>query len=332
MILSAYKSNQQAVLLFLPAVLAVFWLFSFFGLDTIDSVSGQLFGGKLLAALGAYPVLSQLLCVLIVLGEAVLLNRVFNKNDFAAKENYLPAFFYIIFTGYTLGLQHFSEVLVANLFVIFFISRLLSIYRQKHVYSEVFDAGMLLGIAFLFYPPVICLLPAVWSALTIIRSFKWREWVIPIVGFSIPLCFAAVYFYWTDQLHFLWELPGWQQGAGMTTLSESSSISNWISWGLLALLGFVSIYHVLQSVVSSTVRARNVKMVLLSFAGVCALAYVLGTWLPGAESRFQILAVPLSMLIPFYLVNTRFRFLSGLLFYTLLGFLLVNFYLDYSIS
>lgn len=69
--------------------------------------------------------------------------------------------------------------------------------------GHLFDAGALIGIAALFYLPYAFLIVVVWASISVIRSFQWREHIMPLLG-------GAVVFYFTWAIMLLIGSEGWE--------------------------------------------------------------------------------------------------------------------------
>ena len=193
MLLKLYKSNQPFVLLFLPLLALVFWIKSYIHPLDLSSYHYSLFSDRYNFLQIKFEWLNTTIALVMVFLGAVLLNSIANKQKFMDKENYLPAFFYVLFNSFYVGQLFLTPVLLANIFLLLSLQRFLNMYRQNIVFSECFDSGFLLAIAVVFYLPYLFLLPLIYIGLIIIRSFSWREWVLPLLGF---LCVFFLVFVW----------------------------------------------------------------------------------------------------------------------------------------
>jgi len=95
---------------------------------------------------------------------------------------------------------NFHPGLIGNFFRILMLSRLFKTYRDERSFAKIFDAGLYLGLASTLHFPYILMVAFGWAALSILRSFAWRDWVIFTLGTTIPYCFILTYYYAFDNL------------------------------------------------------------------------------------------------------------------------------------
>ena len=79
------------------------------------------------------------------------------------------------------SIEEFALPIVANLFLVFALGNLLKIFRNESCKNLVFKASLHILISSVFFSLNIFLIPLIWVVLFIIRPFKWREYVMPIV-------------------------------------------------------------------------------------------------------------------------------------------------------
>lgn len=116
-----------------------------------------------ISILGSNGKISLSIGVGLVMFEGFLLNRIINNNKILPERNNLVAFFYILFSSIHTAFLYANPVLLANLFIILAFGQLLSIYNQRNVLKEVFNASLLISIASLVYFPAILLILLIWA-------------------------------------------------------------------------------------------------------------------------------------------------------------------------
>lgn len=146
------------------------------------------------------PYLSLSLMILVLIGEAVLLNAILGIHRLTHRNQLVAAAVYLVLMGSSPLMVQPNIMLVINLLMIILLHIVLNLYGQQEPYSRLFDAGVLLGIASLLYLPAIFFIFFLLVSLMIFQIFHWREWLIPIIGLAAPFAFVAVWFFWTDQL------------------------------------------------------------------------------------------------------------------------------------
>ncbi|WP_164126341.1 DUF6427 family protein [Sphingobacterium luzhongxinii] len=163
----------------------------------LEPAANNLFGIEI--GLGLVPVSNVLLTLALTLLQAFLLNRVVNHFNFLGKPNFLTALLFMTLVSLFLPFLVLSPTLICNFITIWMMSKLFNIYKQADVKGLMFDLGMIVGLGSLIYFPFIVMFLLLWIALIIFRPFIWREWVTPLLGFSIIYFLLGVIYYLFDR-------------------------------------------------------------------------------------------------------------------------------------
>ncbi len=161
------------------------------------------------------PLVLIILFHTIILSQAIRLNVLLSQLKMFQQISYLPAFTYIILTALFPYWDVISSGLVANTLIIWILVKLLRLYDQKQPQTIEFNIGLIVGGSILLYEPIAILIPVVLFALTIIRPFKLTEWLVLLMGITLPFYFIFAYVFLTNQApefrHFLpkldWKNP-----------------------------------------------------------------------------------------------------------------------------
>jgi len=161
------------------------------------------------------PLVLIILFQAIILSQAIRLNVLLSQLKMFQQISYLPAFTYIILTALFPYWDVISSGLVANSLIIWILVKLLRLYDQKQPQTIEFNIGLIVGGSILLYEPIAILIPVVLFALTIIRPFKLTEWLVLLMGITLPFYFIFAYVFLTNQApefrHFLpkldWKNP-----------------------------------------------------------------------------------------------------------------------------
>ena len=162
-----------------------------------------------------HPIALTILFQIIILSQAIRLNVLMSKLKMFQHVSYLPGFTYIILTALFPFWDVISSGLVANSLVIWILVKLLRLYDQNQPKSLEFNIGLILGCSILLYEPIAILIPVVLFAMTIIRPFKLTEWLVLLMGVTLPFYFIFTFVFLTgslkDFMHFLprldWKNP-----------------------------------------------------------------------------------------------------------------------------
>lgn len=142
--------------------------------------------------------LLKLAGLIFILAIALYLNHLNTKFIFIAERTYLPSIIYIFIFCSLIYKRELIPAMPAALLFLMAMERLYDSYKTEKLSYNVFDAGLLLGIASLFYFNITYFILFIWISLLLIRKFYWREWVFSVLGFTIPYYLVFSYYYLFD--------------------------------------------------------------------------------------------------------------------------------------
>lgn len=118
------------------------------------------------------------------------------ENGFQA-----PGIVFAIFSGYFLNTQKISSILIAAMLLLISIFQILKSFSYYKAYKNMFNAGFLLGISFLFYPKIIFFLPYTIVIMFMVKPIFWREPIFFFTGFFYPVIFYFSFFVLKNNLN-----------------------------------------------------------------------------------------------------------------------------------
>ncbi len=318
MLIRFFKTNQPASFIALPLFAAALWLGSWIKPGIPEPVPPMPLYA-LVSYLNSIPYLSEVLAFLLVISQGFYLNYIINKYDLRdsrERSNFLAALFCIFFLSLfhefrTLLPQHF-----AGLFLLLMLDRIFSSYRTEQAFSNCFDAGLLAGIASLFYFPSIVFFLLVWTGFVVLRAFNWREWLISFFGLLVPWLIIITYYFWFGRLDDFFSLqvasvfaPHYFQFG-----SPDHALLIFIFTGLClvpAMLGFM------QAMTSGKIKTNKFFLLFLWFL---VFAVISGLVFPIASyTHFTLAAVPLAVIFSNWFLTLKKSWIAESLFAVLLG-------------
>ena len=319
-----FKSPQPAVLFAVPFIVLVLWAQAFFPHPFIAE-SGSV---PLLDFFnGILTKIPDFLQVILVIGfislEAIYLNNIFNRHEVLDKNSYLPAFMYILMMSLCASLLRFHPVILVNLLLLGALDKTFALFKQESPVSLLFDSCFLISIASLVYFPAVTMFILFLLALAILRHFSIREWLIAIIGFSLPYFFLSVYFLWTDQL-----TDGLKKLISLCALKHSQiafpihrpMLVLSVSLGILLLL---SLNRLRQNFYKNVVRTRSYQQILLFFFVIAAASSFLINTIP--VYQFTLMAIPLTAFFSHYFLSAKRRpALMEIILWMLIGIIFWN--------
>lgn len=149
------------------------------------------------------PFVFSLITFLLLYSQAMLFNRIFNVQRMLGNSNYLPAMAYLLITSLFPEWNQFSAPLLVNSLLIFVFYRLSNIHNVQRPGASIFNVGLIMGVISLLYQPAVIFILLIWLALFIMRPFRVQEWLINLLGITMPYYFLILILYLTNQ--WAWE-------------------------------------------------------------------------------------------------------------------------------
>ncbi len=323
MILRIFRSNQPELGLLLPVFGAVLWLPGWWFDQPPDFSLTLLRFGAI-----SEPWSSKVGLVIgfaLVILTALLFNNLFQQYDLIDRKNQLPGLCFVVDFSWSPFLLQYSHLLVGQIFILLALRRIMQVYRQTNVQRELFDVGLFIGLAALFYLPFVLFLLGAMFSLFVLRSFNGREWFMPIAG----LICITVLFVGTNYL-FEWGAievlsSKWQPADHVLPVG----LFDWFKYVVAAILLIMTVVAApsyMAALTRSTMRDRNLKTVLLIFGLIFGILYVIFLVLPAFGSNVLLLAFPVALMLVYAVADKRVNWIVSGLFYALMGAALINNY------
>lgn len=248
---------------------------------------------------------SQLLIVVLnyfflALG-AVLINAMTVNQEVTDKLNYFPVFLYLLLGAACVNPFQVSPQIFTNVFVFYSVYKLLDTYRKEQVLSQIFEAAFWLCVSSFITISSIIGFPLFFIILLILRPFHWREWVVAIVGFFLPM-------FLYESMAYLSDFNRWYFFDATTLYFQSLRVPSFSEYylplsALLFLLLILSVLAGLFTGFGNTVKRQRSRSILLWMIFFAALGFFSG----GATSSSIILtyALPLCFFIGDFLFGLR---------------------------
>lgn len=198
------KSPGNIFLLFLVGLAIKIPLFLYPKNITASDKDGQLFHvllSFLTPASGTNASLCSIISFSLLYIQALMLNYLLNEYRMTAKQTFLPALAYLLITSLLPEWNYFSSPLVASTLVIGMFILLFKLYNVHAAKGSVYNIGLIAGISsYIFFPSaffIICIV----LGIIILKSFRWNEIVLFIMGCLTPYYFYAVYLFLIGQFN-----------------------------------------------------------------------------------------------------------------------------------
>jgi hypothetical protein len=140
--------------------------------------------------------------------QSLMLTSMINEYRMTNKQTFLPGMAYMLVTSLLPEWSYFSAPLIASTFLIWAYIKLFELYHITTPASgRIFNIGLLLGLASIFFFPSIGLLIGAILGIVILRPFKLNEFFLLLLGITTPYYFYSAYLLLTDSFQFEKLLP-----------------------------------------------------------------------------------------------------------------------------
>ena len=179
--------------------------------------------------------------------------------------NFLPATAFLVITSLMPEWNHFSAPLLVNTLVLLIFSGLFNISNQYSIKATVFNIGVAVGISsFVFFPSIILFFWLIF-ALMVMRSIRLNEWLICLLGVTMPYYFYAAHLFFSDN----WS---WQHLFQPVTVAlPTPGQSLWLAIGSILLIVpfLIGGYYVQENLRKMLIQVRknwSLMLIYLLFA------------------------------------------------------------------
>ena len=260
--------------------------------------------------------------LLFVVLQAFFLTNVINKQGVLRDSSHLPALLYVVLMSCFPEQLSFNPLLFANFFIIVFLNSIFNFYRSDTAVFEVFNAGVFIGLASLFYWPCLFLFPLTIASLFVLRPFNMREWAVSFLGVLLPFVFFGVVLFWLDMLS-VNSIKSILEPLYRVQFSTAYNGTYIILTAILAIIIIASLWRFSRDLNNfSKLRARKFLAIIVWFFLFAALSYLVAS--KNSMIGLSFLAIPLSVIISNYFLSLKNQLLAELVFLLLLAAVIYN--------
>jgi len=338
MFLKIYKTNQAYLILLIPITAILLWLTGFIDCNLESFTANRSVTMPLYALFDSFInsncYLSLATALILALAQGFYLSNL-NKNFiFIKQRSYLHSFIFLLIISSSVLTRFATPAIFANFFILFSINWLFHSYKKVRPNTELFNSGLFLSIASLFYLNSLLLLPLLLFAYIILHTVKFKEFLVIISGFITPLILTAGVLFINDKL-FIYTESIWNY-ITQTNYNFNNNIFSYIFYGWLILLLFIAILSFSNNFGTKKISSRKFLSVFLyssrKFLSVFLYLtfYNIGIYflLPFSNMEMMVItAAPISLLITDFYINMTNKFWSEFSFAILIiSFILLQVY------
>ena len=196
-----------------------------------------------------------ILSIIIVPIIGFLTNYIVLSNSITKNNSYSLLFFIVLIISHP-ALSIVNSVLISVLFIVISLKSLLNLQDHKTMTQNLFNAGFMIGVASTIYPYSIFYVSLIYLGIVIYGADSWRQWLIPIIGVSIPYYFLFTWHFWYDSLDVYWE-KYFIKSIYFSTSEFHESTMTQIFWGLFLALTIFSIISYSRNMIHHKIDTRK---------------------------------------------------------------------------
>lgn len=304
MLVRYFRQNQPAVLVLLLPLMLLLWPGASPVPDPLARLAVGMPGYVALRLLfSTSPWVFTVLSFLLVAGLSLQLNFTVNESELFERRNHLPALLLpLLLSLFPQGLVP-DPTLAGMPFVLWAMRRLWATQGDARILGPLFDAGLLIGLAAVFYLPYAFLVVVLWSSLAVMRPFHWREYLLLLLG--LVLMFFLIW----GALHLL--APGvWNPSASWRPAIAPAKLTapHWLRGVLLTALAFIFLvsggFVFAAGYARGIMREKNTRASFLAFTFTCGLLALFNWFVEGRVSPVLV-AAPVAVFLSWPLLQAR---------------------------
>jgi hypothetical protein len=245
--------------------------------------------------LNAFSIAKQILFFGVCLFSIFVFDFLVNKNNLTKKNSYKILLFVLFIAVLPETLLN-SKILIANLFILFALRRIISLRSKKEIKKKLFDAAFWITIASLFYFWSLLFFVLIIAALVVYVITDLKNWLIPILGILTVAIIGTSFMILMDL-----DLYNFFNQLIDISFDFSSLNSKRIIIGATILLSFGvwSLFYYIKNLKSKTKSSRP-SFTLIVIAAIIAIAIVVVSPVKNG-SEFIFLFAPLAIIMTNYL-------------------------------
>ncbi|MBU1822095.1 MAG: hypothetical protein KKG00_11375, partial [Bacteroidetes bacterium] len=154
--------------------------------DNVSPFSGMVYW-TIDTLFGRSQLVYQIVAFAISLFQILYFNYVLRVRDALPERSYIPGAIYALFLNSSFDLATLSPTLMASTFLLLALGVVIKILERRQVTNEIFEMGLYIGIATLFYLPSALFMFWAFVALLFYTGATLRQHVLGFFGSVFPL-------------------------------------------------------------------------------------------------------------------------------------------------
>ena len=315
-----FFGNRSFALLFLPIIIGGFYSCNYFFPYHLPETEANFgFWGRI----GDQDFIGyEISALVLIFINAVIINTIFNRNEFMEKNNFLTAMLYVSFLSFFHSFYFLDGLSIAQTLLALMLFQLIKLNQNEDARKIVFNASLLMGLACSFYPILLIGVPFLFWMIWVVRPFVLRESVLIVTGFILPLVYAGLYSYF-----FQIELD---RDEFSSSSSENHPLDLIILGGGMMIFFFMGIKSVLNKIGASTIRLKKLFRILFLLFTLFMSITVLEFFVFSKSDALSLCFIPLVVFLPYAFGIKNLKKAPTLLYYLIMLFAVGKFFIPFS--
>ena len=255
--------------------------------------------------------IDKIIYTILISVTGLLLNRICRVQHLLGVRSFMPVFFFLFISFSLSDFRPDIASALANISLLFAIVSLVESYHSKNLAYIVFFAGLFISISVLLSPRLLFTILAIPAGLLLFRAFNWREWAFGITGFIIPVYVALCLTYiFNGNLEIFNNFP--EILIPQFFVNNNLFPIDYFLYGWLTLTFVISLFHIPFLIKNKALWRRAYPFIL-----ICILLFLSGWLLYPSFLVAEALAIPLSVWLSFFFLNTRMHKTTAIIILTI---------------
>ena len=313
-----FLGNRAGVLLLIPII-----IYGYFLLNqqteyyTYNATTNLGFWGK---SVVLFPKIASISAAVLICFNAFGISWIYNNNEFFERNSYMSSLLYVVLMSFYHSFYSIDGLLIAHSCIVVMLFQFFKLNQNKDGRRNVFNGLFFAGVAATFHPPMILVFPFVLIMVWNVRPFIFRETILGIIAFLVPLIYAGTYLWYYGNAI---ELKVLEQTTSYTN-KQTDFLVTAVLFTLLFLLSIVSIRGRMQT---SSIRLKKLARILYWLLLIGILFGVVDFIIYRQIERFSFLMLPLSFFLTFSFVHKTFGLMASVLFYLTFTYSIIKYFI-----
>lgn len=266
-------------------------------------------------------ILLKFVAPLLIFINSIILNTVFNRNDFMERNNFLIAILYICFSSFFHSFYYLDGFAIAQTLLIITLYQLLKLSQNEDGRRPVFNASFLLGLACTVYPLLLIGIIFLFWMVWVVRPFLLRESMLVITGFILPLLYVGTY-------NYIFKTQ-FDKSEFSSTYMENHVLDLVILGSGMLLLFIACLKNLLNKIGASTIRLKKLFRILLLLTVLTAGVGIIEIFGLKKSESLSLIFIPFMFFLPYAFGTKEQKTIPTLIFYLIFFYSVGKFFIPF---